>query len=346
MAGIEQASRAAGGLGSAGELLASQAPARDDGRRGRFSQLLVCLDGSAAGEDALPHAVEVAQAHGARLRLARVLEPGAERSPIDTLDWKVSRTEAGEYLEQLEREVAGRGMRADSNLLQGHAAEQILRFAREERIDLIALTSHGEKGITDWSFASTADKIIARAGVSVLIIPSAWSAARRGTEVRYRRILAPLDGSPRAECVIPSLTCLARSQGAAVILAHVVPLPELTQPSPPSCKDLDLARSLANRNQLVAADLEVHGLVERGMDVRRTLSEIAEREHADLIVASALGSTGRQSRAYGDVARHLIRNATRPLLVVRDKPRLEPPGDQTERRTESAPRGRFFQEST
>src|SRR3546814_15735031 len=44
----------------------------------------------------------------------------------------------------------------------------------------------------------------------------------------YRRIVVPLDGSCWAESVLPVATRLARAADAELVLAHIVPRPELT----------------------------------------------------------------------------------------------------------------------
>ncbi|HEX9794065.1 MAG TPA: universal stress protein [Planctomycetota bacterium] len=299
----------------------------------RIRHVMVCLDGSPVGEGALPCAHSLARAFGARVSLVRVLESvssWARRAPVDALDWEISRAEAEEYLGRLKERAGGKEQPIGSAVLQGHAAEQILRFARERGVDLIAVASHGEKGITGWTLSSTAEKIVARAGTSLLIVPSTWAAGQGGIGASFRRIFLPLDASPRAECVIPALTSLARSQAATLILAHVVPGPELTRSIPPSGQDLELVRQLTSRNERVARQyigrmrahlmseaLEVQGFVEPGGDVRQTLCDLADREHADLIVISAHGSASTQVNGYGSTARHLISHARVPLLVVR-----------------------------
>ena len=72
------------------------------------------------------------------------------------------------------------------------------------------------------------------------------------TRLRYRRILIPLDGSQRAECVLPMASALARFHEAQILLAHVVGRPEMPRRTPPSREDVEVADRLVERNQAEA----------------------------------------------------------------------------------------------
>jgi nucleotide-binding universal stress UspA family protein len=216
------------------------------------------------------------------------------------------------------------------SVLEGRSAEQIIHFAEAHHADLIVLSSHGEGGLTGWMLSSTAQKVIARAHGSILIVP-AYSDGTRAAEVRFARILLPLDCSPRAECILPFAAALARAHDAELILAHVVPEPELPRRMPPSPEDVALARRLTDRNRHeseqylrnVSNDLSAQGIRVRTHAVvssRRphTILELAEREDVDLIVACAHGATGSANDRYGSTAAHLIQWSNRPIVVLQD----------------------------
>src|SRR5207302_612916 len=109
----------------------------------------------------------------------------------------------------------------------------------------------------------------------------------------------------RAEFILPAATALARAHDAQLILAHVVPEPEMPRRMPPSSEDLDLAERIIERNCSEATrylgDMQ-RRLAANGarVDVRivvsshrtQSLRELARQEHADLVVLAAHGSTG------------------------------------------------------
>jgi nucleotide-binding universal stress UspA family protein len=303
---------------------------------GQILHILVCLDGSALGERVLPHAVALARSLDARVTLLRVLEAEKQSTthePVDPLDWEMQRSEANRYLAHIRDRVASQGVRVAQTLAEGHAAEQILGLVAAGGIDLVALSTHGEKGLEDWALSGTAEKVLSQAGTSILLVPAFGRARAGDEEPHYRRILVPLDCSPRAECVFGSLMRIAGAQQSELLLAHALPPTALTYSSAPSPLDRELARSLSARNERVAEEylertklgierenVTARSLLETGRDVRESLEELVVKEKADLVAMTAHGTTGSPHRHYGAVARDLISRARVPLLIIQDLP--------------------------
>lgn len=64
-----------------------------------------------------------------------------------------------------------KGLRVHPVVLTGSdAAERIIRFADEERIDLVVIASHGQSGWKRLLFGSVTDKVLKQASCSVLLI--------------------------------------------------------------------------------------------------------------------------------------------------------------------------------
>ncbi|NLG08210.1 MAG: universal stress protein [Deinococcales bacterium] len=150
--------------------------------------------------------------------------------------------------------------------------------------------------------------------------------ARQG--VRYARIVTALDGSMRAECVLPWVRRLAQQHDAEVILAHVVVEPELPRLTPPSEEDVALARRLMERNRVAAAaylddarkrlGIEASTRLVEGAKVSVALHDLVDREAVDLMVLSAHGHGGEPRWPFGDVATSFIGYGRTPLLLVQD----------------------------
>jgi nucleotide-binding universal stress UspA family protein len=297
--------------------------------------VLVPLDGSPLAECALPWAVAVAKAFGARLTLLRVLERPAISSVTshhhDAVDWEMRRAEAQSQLGRIDRELKARGVASAVELLEGRPAEQIINRARALPADLVVLSSHGEGGITGWALSSTALMVVARTHGSLLVVPAHRAEGCRIDELRVRRILVPLDCSPRAECVLPLATALCRAYEAELILAHVVPEPEIPRRLPPSPEDLATASRLTERNRceaqrylgdlrerLAGPDLEVSTRLVVSPRRAQAIRALADEADVELIVVSAHGRTGNAHDRYGDVTARLFEQATRPLIVLQD----------------------------
>jgi nucleotide-binding universal stress UspA family protein len=292
------------------------------------------VDKSAPSEAALSHALAVARACGARLTILHVLEaPGhydpslPELSSANVVELVVRRRETDAYLEQVAKR-SGDVAELATTIIEGDAATQICQWAASNSVDLAIVATHGGKGRTRWSLASTARKLVEGLPCSVLVVPADGGAQRR--DIRYARVLVPLDGSPWSETALALARQLAESCNAELVLAHAVPRAELTCVVPLTPEDLDLARRLAERNLRVARDyldhlrarLSAAGLSVRtalipGVDVREGLLQIIAREEPDLIVLSARGSSANVEQPLGSVATYLLTHAVKPLLILR-----------------------------
>ena len=144
----------------------------------------------------------------------------------------------------------------------------------------------------------------------------------------YERILIPLDGSGRAEAILPHAEYLAQMDGAAIILLRVVePAPIIAGPY--DARPLTLAPEDAEA-RLREIDAYLAGLVERlaakGIEARHlivqgpvveTIIEVATGENADLIALASHGRSGLTRVFYGSVAAGILQRIDRPLLLVR-----------------------------
>ncbi len=295
--------------------------------------ILVCLDRSAFAEVCLLHAISLTRTFGRAITLAHVMEVRHERTgpqPSDALDWEFARQEAQGYLERVEKEVSqALGHPVEVRLEQGRPAERIVDLALEIAAEITVLGCRGASGAPASSLGSTAQQVLALARSSIFI---AHSSSVVGAAVTPRRILVPLDGSIRAESVLPAAVRMASDRGAELLLVHVVqdPLPTELLPAP---EDMALARTLAERlesgakrylthlqGQLAHECALIRTLVVRHAHERQCLLEMSQQEDTDLIILSAHGSACNSARSFGSVATYLLTHSTVPVLVLQDLP--------------------------
>jgi nucleotide-binding universal stress UspA family protein len=217
----------------------------------------------------------------------------------------------------------------DTRLEQGHPAERIRAVARDIGADLVVLGTYGEGGMTAWNLGSTVQQLLAFVEESVMI-------ARPGAALHGafspQQILVPLDGSLRTESILPVALRIAKSHDAEILLAHVVP--ELIPSGVLRVaheEEVEMARELGRRlesrataylgqlqNNLAPEVRSVRTTVIRGADPCQSLLELSDREHVDLVVISAHGSTCNRERSFGAVATHLLAHSVAPVLVLQD----------------------------
>lgn len=297
-----------------------------------FRHILVPLDGSLRAEGTIPHAVAFARTFASHITLIRAVtlaECTTTSTLIDPLEWRQSKEGMHDYLEEWTRRLARLNLSVDCRLLEGSPAEHIIQFAEESAVDLMVLSRHGASGSRGWPLGSVSHKILLRSYISTLLI-DADNQPDVPIDLRYNRILAPLDGSRRAECALLSAKALTDAHHAKLILTHVARKPEMfavpssTTGDPSTLEQLLYQRNRREANkylcqlgeQLGANCTEVHLLAND--DVTTCLHDFIQREQIDLLVMSAHGHLGAPWRPFGPLVGSLIETCTTPLLLIQD----------------------------
>ena len=143
----------------------------------------------------------------------------------------------------------------------------------------------------------------------------------------YANILVPLDGSARAERILPYVEEISVKFGSRITLLQIVES-AMTIVSPYDIAPYDAAedtKRLAGEAHSYLSGLEgsfrckhidVRSIVESG-PVVMTISDVAEREACDLIAMASHGRTGLTRVFYGSVAAGVLHRADRPLMLIR-----------------------------
>jgi nucleotide-binding universal stress UspA family protein len=139
-----------------------------------YKRILVPLDGSKLAEQALPHATIHAQQFGAEIVLLKVLGPLP--APSMAGPGVVRSAEAAtaqlalDYLEGIAAGLRGQGLLTQTATTEGKPYVEIIRFAEENEIDLIVMSTRGHSGLSRWLLGSVADRIARGATVPLLLV--------------------------------------------------------------------------------------------------------------------------------------------------------------------------------
>lgn len=296
-----------------------------------FKHILVPLDGSPLAECVLPHAVAIAKAFNSKITLLQVMERAEFANPtqsVDPLGWHIRKAEAGVYLDDLAGRFQKLGLQTTSALLEGKPVEQISDFLHYQDIDLLILSSHGRSGLSGWNISSMVQKILLYAYIPALIVRAYHPTAGAIDTLRYERILAPLDGSQRAECVLPMVVSLTRDQESQLILSHLVTRPEMPRHTPLTDRETDLVNQIVACNQKEADRYlsQLQSRLPEGVETRlliaddatAALHDLVEQDGISLVVLSAHGYSGRTRWPYGSITLNFIAYGTTPLLIFQD----------------------------
>lgn len=135
-----------------------------------FHKILVPLDGSELASRILPQVAELAKRFNSEVTLLHVCPSGqaAAASSGKALEGPSPLKVCEAYLSLLAKEFQRQGLQVRWACLQGVASREIIRYAHEQKMDLIAMATHG-RGEVAWLLGSTAEKVVTHATVPVML---------------------------------------------------------------------------------------------------------------------------------------------------------------------------------
>jgi nucleotide-binding universal stress UspA family protein len=313
-----------------------------------YKRMLVPLDGSKLSEVVFPYAKELAGRLGIEVVLLHVHGPREnETVPLHRayIEHKadVIRRQSQEVQTKVGVGEAGRAVQVRGELAAGYPADEILRYAEENDVDLILMATHGRSGIRRWVMGSVADRVLRASPVPVWLVRAGIPEGIVYDKWPKRTILVPLDGSELAEEVLPHVEALAKQRGTElleiVLLGVYEPVPALGY-YPPSARfetpggavhvmPKDYARGESARQKIiteqylagVAQRLEDAGLKVCSEALAGAPAEVivdyANNHPFNLIVMSTHARSGLSRWAYGSVASRVLRGVLSPVFLVR-----------------------------
>ena len=135
-------------------------------------------DFSATSTVAFKKAIDMAKSSRAQLLVAHVISPILSVPPGDAYmspkmydDLAAStRAWARKQLDKLMSKAKKSGVRAKGFLLDGVPHEQIVRFAKSRRADLVVMGTHGRSGLAKLFLGSVAGRVVTAASCPVLTV--------------------------------------------------------------------------------------------------------------------------------------------------------------------------------
>jgi nucleotide-binding universal stress UspA family protein len=251
------------------------------------------------------------------------------------------------YLSEIARLNILAGIQVEARIIGGSAGVSIVDAAKEEKVDLIVMSSHGETGFKRLVLGSVAQHVSRHSHVPVLIL--------RGDES------VPLSTSPDPSHLSHSITALVALDGSVLAEASLEPaayvVAALATPtqgtlllSTVANKQADRAKHgseefmrdeakkylIGTRERLKGSDigklnLAIEWSIEESKDVASALIEAAESgktiessyefSGCDLIAIATHGRGGLQRLMAGSVTEDVLGSTNLPMLIVR--PRAE-----------------------
>ena len=136
-----------------------------------YSTILVPVENRETDQTILQHIRPLAKLTEAKLILVHVADGWAARN-YERFQLRESEEmkQDREYLAALSQELSAEGYEVKTVLAMGDPATEIIKLARAEPIDLVAMTTHGHRLVGDLLHGSTADKVRHQVDIPVLLL--------------------------------------------------------------------------------------------------------------------------------------------------------------------------------
>ena len=136
-----------------------------------YHKILVALDHTPADESLLPHVRDLARLTGAELVLVHVADGWVAqwRDQLNLAESAEMREDRA-YLATVAERLRSDGLIVSPVLSEGDPPREILKAARSEGCDLIAMTTHGHRFVHDFLLGSTIDKVRHESDIPLLLV--------------------------------------------------------------------------------------------------------------------------------------------------------------------------------
>jgi nucleotide-binding universal stress UspA family protein len=294
-----------------------------------YKRMLVPLDGSEVAEVVFPYAREIASRLGAEVILLHIANPALrDFQPMNQA-----------YIDHA-AETVRRGapsLVVKGALANGYPSDEIIKFAEENKVDLIVIATHGRSGARRTGMGSVADRVLKAAKIPVVLVPSGDQSAVPFDQWPNKELIVPLDGSELAETVLPHVEALAGAKGlkgARVVLVRACEPPAMPTYYSPELSEIPLhwgqyAQQETARCKQVSTEYLANverRLKDRGIDVRsevlmgKASDEVvnyASKDPHRLVVMATHGRSGLSRLVYGSVALNVLVGVSNPIFLVK-----------------------------
>lgn len=306
-----------------------------------YRRMLVPLDGSKLAEETFPYAQELAGRLDLDLHFLHVCDP--LESPMRQIYLDKMAESVRAQIQKIQATTVGktaiRPIEVRGKVVKGYPAEEILKYAEENTIDIILMATHGAGGVRRWALGSVAYQVLHSSKIPVWLIRSGLPKEIVYDQLPHRTILVPLDGSKLAESALPHAEALAKQRGTHVIdiLLLSVYAPSIYPafyyfqtddlPTVPSKyadyvqQVIDIIKERCEKylkkiaNQLISNGMRVKTEAILG-DVSEEIIKYATKNPSQLIVMASHGHSGIDHLAFGSITEKILLNTNAPIFVV------------------------------
>jgi len=140
-----------------------------------YKNILIATDGSEYTKRTVDYGIDLAMNTGAKLYAIYVIDIRAYSSipvsaPIEYTN-SLLRQEGDEAIKYVTDRAEAEGLEVDGIIAEGHPADEIIKHAEKNSIDLIVMGTLGKSGLERFLLGSVADKVIRNSRIPVIAVP-------------------------------------------------------------------------------------------------------------------------------------------------------------------------------
>ena len=210
------------------------------------------------------------------------------------------------------------GIRPTSLVREGDAADHILFFARDQKVDLVVMGTHGRRGLDRLMLGSVTERVLRNAPCRVLVVRKPTHdfivPENTGSPVLLHRILCCTDFSSPSEKAMKHALFLSEEYEAELTLVHVL------EDTPYGITaEEQTAKATQHLEQLLSPGLPRKCAVKTAVLTGRAYEQIirlASETDTDLTVMGVRGRNALDVAVFGSTTYRVIQLGSCPVLVV------------------------------
>lgn len=282
---------------------------------GRYSKILVAVDGSESSRNAFVQACNIGRDNGGSITAITVVP--TLQGQYEVLDVEKAssslKAEADKVLSEVKKVGEEHNLKVMLLLEEGRAFEEIPDAADKRGYNLIVMGRRGKKRVENALIGSVTARVIGNTDKDVLVVP-------KDATVGWGKILLATDGSLCSQAAVRRAIDLALSYGGEIIAVSVVDVNDEFQALAPEIvsgiTQKAIAAMKAVKEQAEAAGVKTDTVVMEGEDYK-AICELAKCRGANVIVMGTHGRTGLGKLLLGSATRKVIGHTHCPVLVVK-----------------------------
>ena len=139
-----------------------------------YEKILIATDGSEYTKNAVDYGIDIAKNTGAKLFAIYVVDTAAFASiPMDAAwesMYELLKQEGDLAIKYVSERAEAEGLEVEGNLIEGHPADEIIRYSEKNSISVIVMGTLGKSGLDRFLLGSVAEKVVRNSKIPVLVV--------------------------------------------------------------------------------------------------------------------------------------------------------------------------------